>query len=69
MILMNAQWLNGPEKATIITERVSLPIKVNLSQKAAKFGVLLASDPRHKNAAKRSFMAHVVIEHLSIQKS
>ena len=38
------------------------PKKVNLGQKAAKFGVLLASDPRDKNAAKRIFMAHVVSE-------
>ena len=47
--------------ATIMAERVSFTKKVNLCQKAAKFGVLSASDPRADNA-KQIFMAHVVSE-------
>ena len=48
--------------ATFMAERVSFAKRVNLCQKAAKFGVLSASDPRADNAAKQIFMAHVVSE-------
>ena len=50
------------EKATIMAERLSFSRKVNLVHKAVKFGLLLASEPRAKYAAKQNFMAHVVKE-------
>ena len=50
------------EKATIMVEHVSFSRKVNLAHKAAKFGLLLASESRAKYAAKQNFVAHVVTE-------